>query len=114
MTRVIDANRLSDLLSSTPNDVLLQTAVYNDNNGNLYRFINNLEDVIIGTDTYKALPFNITFPQESYNNYTNKASLTFDNISQDLTTYLRQNARGARIDIGIVAKDSANNYTFID
>jgi len=113
MTRVIDSNRLADLLSSTPDDIILQTVTYSDTNGNLYRFVSNLEDITVGADTYKALPFQITLPKESYNNYVNKASLSFDNISQDLTTYLRQNARGASIDLGLVAKDTNGNFSFI-
>ena len=113
MTRIIDQNRLSDLLSSTPDEIILQTITYSDTNGNLYRFVSNMEDITVNGNVYKAIPFQIILPKESYNSYTNKASLSFDNISQDLTTYLRQNARGATIDLGLVVKDTAGNFSFI-
>lgn len=67
--------------------------------------VNNTADVTIGTDTYKAIPFEVTFDPDAEDGNA-KPQIKLSNIDQRVSRFLRNLGSAATATLKIVASDA--------
>lgn len=75
--------------------------------GEVFRVVNNNEDVVSREQTYTAYPFMISLPSDT-DGEQRRATISIDNVSRDITRYVRESLDPPMVKIELVLSSSLN------
>lgn len=73
----------------------------------VFRVVNNNEDVVSRGNTFTAYPFSINLPSD-IEGEARRASITIDNVSREITRYVRQSLEPPTVKIELVLSSTPN------
>lgn len=87
--------------SSTTEAFFVLVTFTSPETGEVFRVVNNLQDVTSRGQVYTAYPFSISFPSD-VEGEQRRATITIDNISRDITRYVRESLDPPDVKIELV------------